>query len=134
VHLVGEAGAAVGVHGGHPAQVAAQLAEAAAVGRVEELHPHADLPGQRRLHLRQDVLLVGPRRELAPRRPPPPVELHRPVLGPDVQEAAVGQVAQAVRVAVEVVAGDGDVRRDRDVPHRVPEPQDVNVLNQIKTP
>ena len=40
---------------------------------------------------------------------------------------------QAVRVAVEVVAGDGDVRRDRDVPHRVPEPQDVNVLNDQNT-
>jgi hypothetical protein len=119
------------VHGGHPVHVAGELAEAAAVLGVEELHPHAEPPAQPALPVIQDALLVGPRRELAAQRPPLPVELHRPVRGPDVQEAAVGVVAQAVRVAVEVVAGDGDVRRDHDVPHRVPEPHDVDVLGHI---
>jgi hypothetical protein len=126
--LPAQSDTAVGVHGAHPAHVPAGLAEAAKELGAEELDPDAEL-GDKRVALDEveHVLVVQPR-VLLPRRVPKLVELDRLHVGPHVREAAIGGVAQVVRVAVEAVAGDLEVPVRIEVRHRVPEPHDVRVL------
>ena len=128
MELVAEADAAVGVHGARPRHVVAEeLAEAAEHGGVEEADAHAEASGELVLDVVEDVLLVV-RRVPRPRRPPPPQHLHCPVRRLHVVEPGVGPVAQVVAIAVEHVARRRHVGVHPDVPKRVPEPQDIHVL------
>jgi hypothetical protein len=122
---------AVGVHRAHPVEVLAELAEAAEVGRVHELHPHAMPRRQLLLHLVEHVLLVRAGKPF-PRLVPAPVKRHHPRVRLSVHEPAVGQLVQVVRVvAVEEVARHGHVGAYRDAQQRVPQPDDVHILRTL---
>lgn len=127
VELGPESDAAVGVERADLVEVLAELAEAADVCGVEELDGEVELGDHLVLDEVEHVLLVLP--EEAPSALlPGAVEVDGERRGAHEEEAAVGEVAQAVGVADEDVAGDGDVGGHGDVPERVPEPHHVHVL------
>ena len=130
VELGAEADAAVGVERADLVEVLAELAEAADVGGVEELDGEVELGGHVVLDEVEHVLLVLPE-EAPPPLLPRAVEVDGLGRRPHEEEAAVGEVAQAVGVAHVHVAGNGDVRRHGDVAERVTEPHHVNVLRAI---
>ena len=108
VHLGAEANTAVGMERADLVQILAELTEATDVGGVEELDGDAQLRLLLVLDQVEHVLLVLPE-ESPPPLLPTPVEIEGLVVGSHEQEAAIGEVAEAVGVADEHVAGDGDV-------------------------
>jgi hypothetical protein len=130
VELGHEADAAVGVQRADLVEVLAELAEAADVGGVEELDGDAELGDHVALDEVEHVLLV-PAEEAPPAALPRAVEGEGGLRGAHEEEAAVGEVAEAVGVADEHVAGDGDVGRHGDVAERVAEPHHVHVLHAV---
>lgn len=130
VDLPAEADAAVGVHGAHRAQIPAVLAEAGEEVGAEEPDPDAEA-GDVGVALDEvEHVLVVETRVPLPRRVPVPVERRRRRGRAHVREPAVGAVAEVVRVAGEVVAGDLEVAVVVQVRQRVPEPHDVRVLTK----
>lgn len=124
-----EPDAAVGMQRADLVEVPAELTEAADVGGVEELDGDAEAVRHLVLDEVEHVLLVLAEEAVAAGLPVA-VELDGLVAGAHEEEAAVGEVAEAVGVAHEDVAGDGDVRAHGDVLERVTEPHHVHVREE----
>lgn len=124
--------AAVGVHGGDLAGVAAVLAEAAEARRVEDAGADAEAAERAAaLHVVEHVLLLHSRRAV-PRRVPLVEQRRRAVVGGHEEEAGVELVAGDVAgAAVELVGADQEILLLRPVlqpRQRVPQPHHIQIL------